>query len=394
MRAESELLALALGGGGARGAYQVGVLRSLARQFPDLSFPILTGVSAGAINTVFLAARDTPLAETTDALRALWLSLGPEQVYDVRPHALVGRVLRTGWRLVSGNVMPGRQEPLHGMLNTAPLRAFLQRALEPTSDGSLSGIRGNLARGSLRAVAVSGTSYATGHSMTWIEGREVELWQRPHRRTELTALTVDHVLASCALPILFPAVQVRDQWYGDGGIGLTAPLSPALHLGATKILTISTRHIQDPSHESLATIRPYPPPAQVAGVLYNSIFMDLVDEDIQRLQKINAMLRACPDPAAHGMREVDIFVIRPSRDLRALAHDLEPQLPLVFRHLLRGLGTREASASDLLSLVMFQREYVHRVIELGERDAFNVSRDISAFLSRGGAHRTLSEFAR
>ena len=374
-------LALMLGGGGARGAYQAGVLRGIARQFPDLCFPILTGISAGAVNTIHLASRDVPLAQSTEELVALWMRLTPQRVFDARALPLLRNLFRWGARLMSGGI-GGGPEPMRGLVDSGPLRQFLGGHLECAADGSLPGIARNLASGALHAVALSATSYANGRSMTWVEGREIELWQRPQRHSESTHLTVEHVMASSALPMLFTAVRVANEWYGDGGVRLTSPLSPALHLGATRILTISTRHLAPRTGSSVAVVPAYPPPAQVLGVLYNSVFLDLVDEDIMRLRRVNRLLGNVPPEKREGMRVVDIMEIRPSQDLGMLIRDVEPQLPWFLRYLTRGLGTRQATSHDLLSLILFRQDYIRRLVELGEADAAAQGGALAAFLGR------------
>jgi NTE family protein len=373
-------IALTLGGGGARGAYQAGVLRGIARLFPEAKFSIQTGISAGAVNTVHLASHRGTFTESAAALVDLWLSLSPDQVYDVAALPLARNVLRWGIRLASGGHRPAR-EPMRGMVDTSPLRTFLIKALQPAADGSLPGIAENLARGKLKAVALTGTSYTTGQAVTWIEGRDVELWQRPQRRSEATRLTPRHVMASSALPVLFPAVQVGSEWYGDGGVRLTAPLSPALHLGAHRILTISTRYRRTRAEADQPLTAGYPPPAQVLSVLYNAVFLDLIDEDVLRLQKVNSLLSAVPQSERGGMRVVDMLVLRPSRDLGKLASEFEVQLPRFFRYLTRGLGTQQTRSPDILSLVLFQRDFLERLVELGETDASARAEEISQFLS-------------
>lgn len=376
-----EQLALMLGGGGARGAYQAGVLRGLARRFPHMRFPIMTGISAGAVNTAYLAAQNASLTEATEELISLWLGLTPERVYDVRALPLARNVVRWGGRLVSGGISTGA-EPMRGMIDSQPLREVLSRNLETAPDGSLVGIERNIASGSLNAVALTATSYATGQSMTWVQGRDIKLWHRPQRQSQSTRLTIEHVMASSALPMLFPAVRVGEEWFGDGGIRLTAPLSPALHLGASRILTISTKHHSIHLPTDSKSSGGYPPPAQVLGVLYNSVFLDLIDEDILRLRRVNRLLSNLSREKRGGMRVVDIMVIRPSRDLSALARDLEPRLPRVFRYLTRGLGTRQTRNPDFLSLILFQVDYIRRLIELGESDAEAYAPNIERFLAR------------
>jgi NTE family protein len=378
---ENDALGLMLGGGGARGAYQAGVLRGIARRFPEMRFPVLAGISAGAVNTIHLAAHEGTLAQSADDLISLWLDLSPEKVYDVRSGPLIRNALSWGARLMSGGFKPGR-EPMRGMVNTEPLRQYLNGVLERAADGTLPGISRNLQRGVLKAVALSATSYTTGQSVTWIEGRNIDLWQRPQRRTEPTRLTVEHVMASSALPMLFPAVKVANEWFGDGGIRLTAPLSPSLHLGASRILTISTKYTKSHAEAAAPATLGYPPPAQVLGVLYNSVFLDLIDEDILRMKKVNQLLSLLPPDRRENMRIVDILVLRPSEDLGRLAAQFEPRLPGLFRYLTRGLGTKQTASPDLISLILFQADYLKRLIDLGEQDAIAQAGVIEAFLQR------------
>ena len=373
-------LALVLTGGGARGAYQVGLLRYLAKQFPELRFPILTGVSAGAVNTAFLAQHEGTFREAVAELSALWSSVSPDRVFRVDAPSLLGSVLRWGIRLVSGGT-PGTRQT-RGLLDTSPFREILERSLD-TRGGELAGIERNIERGILRAIALSTTSYTTGQSVVWVQGREIETWERPKRRSVQTRLRVEHILASAGLPLLFPAVRIGDEWYGDGGIRLTAPLSPALHLGAHKILAVSSRYERTQQEANRVEAAGYPPPAQVIGVLYNAIFLDLIDQDVMRLERLNQLLRELQPEQRQGLRIVDILTIRPSRDLGRIARDYEPRLPASFRWLTRGLGTREMASSDLLSMMMFQDDYLARLIELGEADAEARAGAIGDFIDVG-----------
>jgi NTE family protein len=182
-------------------------------------------------------------------------------------------------------------------------------------------------------------------------------------------LRVEHVLASSALPFFFPAVEVNGRWHGDGGIRLTAPLSPAVHLGARRIIAVSTRYARSREEADRPTISGYPPPAQVAGVLYNAIFLDQLDGDALQMRQINQLIARLPEAERDGLRHIDLLLLRPSVDLGPLANEYEPELPRAFRFLTRGLGTRETRSNDMLSLVMFQGDYVRRLIALGEADA-------------------------
>lgn len=361
----SRVLALVMTGGGARGAYQVGLLRFLAKRYPDLRIRIIAGVSAGAVNAAHLAQHHGTFPQAVEELKGLWEELVPEAVFRVDAPSLLWNVVRSGTQLVGGGTTTPR---IRGMVDTEPLREMLTEVLAPV-DGELTGIEYNLDRGALGAVAISTTSYTTGQSVTWIQGRNITPWERPNRRAILTRVGISHVMASAALPVFFPAVQIGQAWYGDGGMRLSAPLSPALHLGAEKILAVSTRFQRRSADSSQVEVVGYPPPAQVLGVLYNAVFLDLIDQDAIRLERMNRILRRLPDDQREGMRVVDLFVQRPSRDLGRLARYYEPKLPGTFRFLSRGWGTRQTASPDILSMMMFQPDYIRRLIELGEIDA-------------------------
>jgi NTE family protein len=371
-------IALVMGGGGARGAYQVGLLRHLARRYPNLRLPILTGVSAGAVNVAYLAQHTGTFSAAVTSLDRLWRALSPDQVFRVDSPALAMNFMKWGLRLATGGNVAETQT--RGLVDTSPLRTFLTRALIPQG-GVLGGIDHNIARGSLRAVALSTTDYGTGQSIVWMQGRNLEEWERPKRRSIATRLTVEHVMGSSALPFFFPAVRIEDSWHGDGGIRLTAPLSPALHLGAHKILAISTRYERSQEEANRSLIRGYPPPAQVLSILYNAIFLDLIDQDVLRLERMNYVLRKLSPEQRGGMRVVNILVLRPSRDLGKLSSEYESLLPKPFRFLTRGLGTRQTASPDILSLLMFQENYLGRLIELGEADAEARGDEIEKFLT-------------
>lgn len=378
-------LALVMGGGGARAAYQVGVLRAIARARPELRIPILTGVSAGAINAAHLAAHPGNLLASVEALADFWTGLDVEQVFRVDAPHLARNGVRWLVQLLSGGL---RREPaVRGLVDTAPLRGFLESALGAPGD-EIPGIAANLARGRLKALALSGSSYGTGHSVTWVQGREIRNWERPLRRSDRTRIGVRHIMASAALPLIFPAVEVDGEWFGDGGIRLTAPLSPALHLGADRILAVSTRSVAPGAHRGEPGPSPqvrsgYPAPAQVAGNLLDAVFLDVLDQDALLLQRINGLVRQLPPESCDGLRPVQLRVVRPSRNLAGLAGRFEPRLPRAFRFLSRGLGTRPQRSPDLLSLILFQPDYTRLLLELGEEDASRQLDSLLGFLADG-----------
>jgi NTE family protein len=376
-------LALMLSGGGARAAYQVGFLRLLAREFPDVVPGILTGVSAGGINAAYLAARQESFPEKVERLADIWCNIRIDNVFRVDLRDLASRSVRWGGRLLSGGKYP--MPPARSMVDTAPLRELLER-LMLANGGGIDGIGRSLESGWLRAIALTASSYTTGQSVTWVQTRDdcgIETWERPQRKSVACGIGVDHVLASSALPFFFPAVEVDGAWYGDGGIRLTAPLSPAVHLGARRIIAVSTRYARSREEADRPAIIGYPPPAQVAGVLYNAIFLDQLDGDAYQMQQINRLIAKLPPGQREGFRQIELLMLRPSVDLGRLANEYEPELPRAFRFLERGLGTRETRSNDMLSLVMFQGDYVRRLIELGEADAAARIGDIRRFLQVG-----------
>jgi len=361
-----EHVALVLTGGGARAAYQIGFLRCLARNMPTVRFEIITGVSAGAINAAFLASHSGPLVTAVDELSEIWSGLDPERIFRVGSLSLAASAARWTLRLFSGG---GPATPrTKGLLDTAPLRQLLEDCLRPV-DGEITGIADNLRNGRLQAVALTSLNYATGQTITWVQGREIAGWQRPTRVGVNTRLTVDHVMASSSLPLMFPAVNVAGSWCGDGGVRMLAPLSPAVHLGAERILAISTRYARSREEADQPVVLAYPPPVQIAGTLLNAIFLDSVDQDALRLERINHLLRKLPPEEWGELRPVKLLVLRPSIDLGRLAADYEAKLPGAFRFMTRGLGTKETASPDFLSLLMFQADYMKKLIEIGEQDA-------------------------
>ena len=370
-------LGLVMGGGGARAAYQVGFLRYLARTFPDLKVPIITGVSAGGINAAHLASHHGSFSQAVKELVSLWENLTVEEVFRVDAPSLAWIGFRWIFQLLSGGV--GGAVRVRGLVDTTPLRNYLSEVLHAV-DGELTGIQYNLALGRLKAVALSTSSYTTGQSLTWIQGCDLHDWTRPQRRSQQAVLTIDHVMASSALPLFFPAVEIDDEYFGDGGMRLSAPLSPAVHLGAEKILAISTRYDRTEAEAKVPEVTGYPPPAQVLGVLMNSVFLDLLDQDALRMERLNSLLNKLPPESRDDLRPVSLLVLRPSIDLGRLANEFEPQLPKTFRFLTRGLGTRQTKSPDFLSMVLFQPDYIGRLIEVGDQDAEAQSEVIDTFI--------------
>ena len=375
--------ALVLAGGGARAAYEVGVLAGVAERAPGLEFPIVTGVSAGAINAVHLAAHPGPLAAAVGALRAQWSRLVVERVYRIRPGRLARGLLLGAAHTALGR--GGEAAAVRGLLDMSPLREFLGANLD------FAQLDANIAAGRLRAAAVSATSYATGQTVTFVHGPpDAPTWQRALRYAVRSRLTLDHVMASAALPILFPAVRIGDGFYGDGSLRQTAPLAPAIHLGARAILVVTQRSDPErpPSPPPAPAPREYPALAEVIGLLLHAIFLDALEADAERLERVNRLVTALPEAQRpDGLRPIRLLMLRPSRDLGALAAGCGVQLPPLVRWLVRGMGGQRATAVDFLSYLLFDPVYTNALTELGYADVRAQWPRIERFLAatEGGA---------
>jgi NTE family protein len=366
-------LALVLSGGGARGAYQAGVLRGLGRLLPELRVPILVGVSAGGINTVFLAAHPGPMGEAASALADVWRPLETANIFRVDLPSLARHFARWLARLSTGG--SALSPEVRGLVDAAPLHKLIEDTVA-TIDGEFVGIGRNLERRLLEAVALTTLNYSTGQTVTWVQGAHIRPWSQSRRHSVTSRLTVDHVMASAALPLFFPAVRLGDSWHGDGGVRLDAPLSAALRLGATRILAISPRYEQSEEEANRPKITGYPPPAQILSHLMNAIFLDILDRDARQLQVFNQLIRRLPPEQRLGLWPVDILVLRPSEDLGQLSAEYESRLPQSFRYLTRSLGTRQTTTPDFLSMLMFEHDYLARLLAIGERDAEARAEDI------------------
>ena len=370
-------LALVLSGGGAHAAYQVGFLRSLADHFPHIKIQILTGVSAGAINATFIANHPGTFADAVNDLSDMWLKVRIDHVFNVDAWSLSKSVLRWGFSLLSGGV--ARTGFPNGLVDTKPLRRMLERGFK-SSGGGIAGIRENIRQQKLKALAITATNYTTGQTVTWVQGKNIEMWERPDRHSLMIEITVDQIMASSALPIFFPAIKVDDSWYGDGGIRQSAPLSPSLHLGAGRILAISNRYKSSVQEVRSEANLGYPSIAHIMGILMNAIFLDFLDHDALGLERVNRILESRSLKEEHNLHLVRAFVLRPSVHLGKIAGKFEQELPRLFRFLMRGFGAHKTGNFDWLSMVMFVPGYVQNLMEIGAADANAHREQIAALL--------------
>jgi NTE family protein len=377
--------AVVLSGGGARAAYQIGALRAVARilgrQAPS-PFGVITGTSAGAINAAAMAANaDRWRRGIARALR-LWRNITVGDVYE----AELANVAGYGMRWLASVLVGGRGPAgAASMLDNTPLRGLLEREID------VSAFRARIQAGQLHALAINATSYTTGHAVTFFDGAaSLAPWRRTRRRGERALVTIDHLLGSTAIPFVFPAVRIDQDYYADGSMRQIAPLSPALHLGARRILVVAVGQFagQRSATELSLQPAPYPSFAQVAGHALTSIFLDNLGADLERMLRLNQVLNLVPAPMQRqhpAIAHVDALLLAPNRDLGQLAVAHAQHLPNGVRYLLHGLGGTEGTGANLLSYLLFDRHYCRELLALGFADAMARRDEIAAFLSGDSA---------
>ena len=368
----SKCTALILPGGGARGAYQVGVIKAISEliQHERNPFPVICGTSAGAINAAVLASHAHEFKTGIERLEHFWRSMYCARVY--RTDALT--VLKSGMKfavnLLSGGLI--RTNP-KAFLDNTPLRLFLQSTLE------LDGIQTALDLDALRGVAITASGYTCASAISYFQAQEnVKTWQRQRRRGQAVKLEIDHLLASAALPIIFPAVQIGNEYFGDGGMRMVAPLSPAIHLGAERILVIGTRD-ENPDIPSDSPAH-YPSAGEIGGYLMDTIFMDTLNADLARLNRINSTLKLVPDEkrSEAGLQNIESLVIKPSKDLRFVTKAHVHEIPRSVQMLLRTLGGWGRDWR-MASYLLFESSYCSELIDLGYADGMNSEQEILQF---------------
>lgn len=366
--------ALVLTGGGARGAYQAGVLKYIGEEMPNAHFETLVGASAGAINVAGLATAGGNLQLGAPRIADIWAGLEMRQVFRTDVFSLAKIALQWATSLAVGGVS-GRPAA-HSLVDSAPLRRLLEQLYQPAA------VAAALEEGRLRNVVVSATEVSSGSSVSFIQSKTPKIWERARRRAEMTDLTVEHIMASAAIPLLFPSVLLNNRQYVDGCIRSTTPLGPATRLGATKILSVGVRQYYMRETGNFFRVphepEPKPTPAQLGALVLNSLFNEALDADAEHLERLNSIIPE--DGGVHGMRRVEVLVLRPSEDLGELATHFRQKAPAAVRFLLRGLGSEAGRSSDILSYLLFVPEYLQALVDLGYRDAREEDARIRAFL--------------
>ena len=368
--------ALVLSGGGARAAYQVGVLKAVADIMPEASrnpFGIISGTSAGAINASALASNADNFRNAVYALEHVWKNFRPDQVYRTDPLG----VFSCAARWLASLVFASKQRAV-SLLDNAPLASLLGEMIH------FNNIREAIDAGHLRAVAIVASGYTSGQSVAFFQGSpDISAWKRFQRIGLRADLKLEHLLASSAIPVVFPAVRIHREFFGDGAVRQLAPLSPALHLGARKVLVVGVSgnrlapEIRRPTEE-------YPSVARISGHLLNSVFLDSLDYDIERMQRINKTLTMIPqstrEKSGSHLKIVDTLVISPSQSMDQIATKYLNVLPPAIRLFLYGIGATRASGSSILSYLLFDRQFCRELIALGYKDAMDRTEEIIQFL--------------
>jgi NTE family protein len=373
--------ALILTGGGARAAYQVGVLKGIASILPRSvynPFPIICGTSAGAINALSIAGRAGPFRLRSKKLETIWHNLHASDVY------------RTDFRGVTANVFHVLASFLHSgygigrpisLLDNAPLRQLLE------SHVRFDYLDSAIENGELEAIAISAMSYGSGQSVTFFQGQPtIKPWTRARRRGEKTTITIDHLMASTAIPSLFPAVNIDSSYYGDGAVRQLKPISPALHMGARQLLIIGVSD-NATSKPTQANADHSPSIAQIVGHMFNSAFIDSIESDLETLRSINRLANAVPESlrinnGITDLNPIDVLSISPSQSIDQIAKDHIDELPRSLKLFLRLTGANaQGGGTSAASYLLFEPGFCRKLIDLGFQDALAQQSDIEQFFS-------------
>jgi NTE family protein len=365
---------LVLTGGGSRSAYQVGVLLALAEMLPRARnpFQVIVGTSAGAVAASVLAAEAHHWRRAVAGLERVWANFQSSQVF----HVDASHMLRAGahWvlALISGGMV---LSPPKSVLDNSPLRELLGVHVD------CSGIRRSIERGHVRAFALCASSYSTGRTVAFFDGIDsIRDWSRVQRIGVRTQLTLDHLMASAAIPLLFPPMRIGDEYYGDGAMRQVHPLSPAIHLGADRLLIIGVRARRAAGVQVNRLPPIMPTPGEIFGYMLDTLFTDQIYSDLEQLERFNELVHAAPQ-AARGGRPIETLMLAPSVDPRELAARHAREIPRGLRVLLRVIGGRDVSGDQLASYLTFEAGYTRALIELGYRDAMEARSALMAFMS-------------
>ena len=372
-------IGLVLPGGGARGAYQVGVLKALAELLPRRSpnpFAVLSGTSAGAISAAVLATRARVFRAAVNDLERVWANFRSEQIFRCDSATMLKSSLRWLTALIFGGL--GDQNP-RALLDNEPLWELLRARL------NFDAIQDAIDQGYLGALAITAAGYDSARSVSFFQGTPAhQSWDRVRRKGRPTTITLEHLMASIAVPMIFPPVRVGQEFFGDGAMRQATPLSPALRLGAERILVIGVRNEMVDPLPGLGEHVPYPSFGKIAGYVLDALFMDGLSSDLENLTRINLILEKLPGRVLQGefgvLHHTDALIMLPSRDMREIAGRHIGEMPKPFRMLMRGVGATNYSGSQLLSYLLFESGYTRELIQLGYEDAMARQAELISFM--------------
>lgn len=371
--------ALVLTGGGARAAYQVGVLKAVCELMPegdDNPFPILCGTSAGAINTAALAVYAQEFRRGVRRLNRIWRNFRVDQVFKSDTRSIVVSGARWLMGMMSGGF---RQRKASFLLDRLPLRDLLNQVID------FNEIQKSIDAGVLHAISITASGYSSGESVSFYQAVDnVPGWRRARRIGIRSRINLDHLMASSAIPFLFKAIKIHREYFGDGSMRQSAPISPALHLGADRVLVVGVHKENIETHTRIEAAV-YPSPAQIASHILNSIFLDSLDADLERMRRINKTLQTISKSGAQSdipLRQVDVLVVSPSEDLGEIAQRHANNLPRMLKFFLRRIGAmKKDSGSNLVSYLLFEKSYCQELISLGYADAMQKKDELRDFLN-------------
>ena len=380
-KAEKPVTGLILPGGGARNAYQAGVLKAIGDMLPEDAenpFPVICGTSSGALNAVLLASSATRFREGVDRLYGIWANFHVGKVF--RTDALTA--FKSGYRWAVTFLLGGlgKGQP-QSVLDNAPLRGLLESHIR------FARIQQAIDSGNLRAVSITASGYTSGMSVTFYQGvKDLMPWKRTRRIGQPTELTLNHLMASSAIPVLFPPVKLRNEYFGDGSMRQTAPLSSALHLGANRLLIIGVRNPKPDTPPADSRDIPFPSFGHISGYIFDTLFMDSLDADIERMRRINHTITETKDKRVEykdtSLRQIDYLVISPSRDIREIVERYVNNFPRSVRVLLKGIGALAREGRPLMSYLMFDAPYCKELMDLGYEDGMAAREQVLHLLGR------------
>lgn len=371
---KSKKTGLVLTGGGARAAYQVGALRALGEILPGTQnpFPIISGTSAGAINAGFLAARAHDWDSAVARLNTLWKELKLSDVYCTDGLSLSQIAISWIKRTLFGAFLKKRNQA-NFLLDTTPLRRLLSQEMD------FQAIESNFKDGTLSGLCFSALNYNNGETVSFFhDSCPHEPWLRSGRKGMRAALGPDEVMASSAIPIFFPPVQIGSKYYGDGSLRQTAPLSPAIHMGAERIVAISITFEKKQQGDEQALPAHAPSLAEISGQLMHSLFLDEIDRDLEHLMRLNNEADHYPQG---GLKHIPVLILKPSRNLEEMLPNLLNHFPPMLRFFLRGLGVSNHQGNGLMSYLAFLPDCIQPLIELGYQDTLARRNEIIEFMS-------------